>query len=254
MKARLILCMSVALLFAAMVPRSTQGAEEFVVDDDRAQCHHARFRSIQAAVDKARAGDVIKVCAGRYEEQVTVDKPLEIEGDGARLMKPVTTGDSAEAFDTADCFSATRPTFDPGTHVIVAPPLDAPSGVPTVLFDLQADDIKLEGFVLEGNDNAALPPSRAAVETSALGVGTRCRSGGKNHAAACAVAVEGSACSGQAGVAGPSLPANDSHWRNVGAGNRVSIGSYRIVGITSAAEAGGLTTGPNSLFNERTEP
>ena len=171
MKAVLMGCMLVAMSFAAMVPRSAQAAEALVVDDDRAQCHHARFRSIQAAVDKARAGDVIKVCAGRYEEQVTVDKPLEIEGDGAPLMKTVGPDGNADTFGTADCFAAIRPTFDPGTHVIVAPPLDAPSDVPTVLFDLQADDIKLEGFVLQGNDNAALPGRRAAVETSAAHAG-----------------------------------------------------------------------------------
>jgi hypothetical protein len=144
-----------------------QAAERFVVDDDRAQCPHARFRSIQAAVNKANAYGVIKVCAGRYAEQVTVDKPLEIEGDGASLMKTVTTGGHAETIDAVDCFSPTRPTFDPSTHVIVAPPLDAPSDVPTALFDLQADNIKLEGLVLQGNDNVALPASRAAVETSA---------------------------------------------------------------------------------------
>ncbi len=71
--------------------------------------------------------------------------------------------------DAEDCFSPTRPTFDPTVHVIVAPRVDAPSGVPTVLFDLQADNIELEGFILHGNDNTALhrPARRAAVETSA---------------------------------------------------------------------------------------
>lgn len=167
MKALLITCTLVAMGFAAMVPRSAHAAEGFVVDDDRAQCPHARFSSIQAAVDQANADDVIKVCAGRYEEQVTVDKALEIEGDGASVMKTVTMGDDAENLDATDCFSPTRPTFDLSAQVIVAPPLDAPSNAPTVLFDLQADNIKLEGLVLQGNDNAALPGSRAAVETSA---------------------------------------------------------------------------------------
>ena len=156
--------MAVGLL-AGLGPAQTWAVQpswgsRLVVDDDQTQCPNAGFSSIQAAVDAANPYDVIKVCAGRYAEQVTitVDKPLKIEGDGAWVMRTDTNGD-AESIDAEDCFSPTRPTFDPTVHVIVAPRVDAPSGVPTVLFDLQADNIELEGFILHGNDNTALRPS-----------------------------------------------------------------------------------------------
>src|SRR4051794_9982691 len=46
------------------------------VDDDRAQCPHAGYTHIQAAVSAASAGDRIVVCPGTYTEQVRVrDKP-----------------------------------------------------------------------------------------------------------------------------------------------------------------------------------
>src|SRR5262245_46895318 len=60
-------------------------AATLTVDTDRAQCPRAQFASIQAAVDNARPGDTVKVCAGTYAEQVTVDKPLTLKGDGATV-------------------------------------------------------------------------------------------------------------------------------------------------------------------------
>lgn len=43
-----------------------------VVDDDGTQCPDAQFSTIQGAVDAASPGDRVVVCAGTYEEQVTV--------------------------------------------------------------------------------------------------------------------------------------------------------------------------------------
>jgi hypothetical protein len=129
MKAFLVICMLVAMWFAAMVPRSAHAAEGSVVDDDGAQCPDAGFTSIQAAVDDANAYDVIKVCAGRYAEQVTVDKPLEIEGDGAPLDLQAT------------CFATTLPALPASEYVIVEP-----TASPAFLLD--ADDIDLAGFVV----------------------------------------------------------------------------------------------------------
>ena len=45
-----------------------------VVDDDRADCRDADFTSIQAAVLAAEPGTTILVCAGVYNEQVTITK------------------------------------------------------------------------------------------------------------------------------------------------------------------------------------
>ena len=43
-----------------------------IVDDDHMDCPNAQFTSIQAAVDAAPPGAMIKVCAGTYVEQVTI--------------------------------------------------------------------------------------------------------------------------------------------------------------------------------------
>jgi hypothetical protein len=51
------------------------GAANRVVDDDHLQCLDAQFTSIQAAVQSAAPGDTIQVCAGTYQETVTIDKP-----------------------------------------------------------------------------------------------------------------------------------------------------------------------------------
>ena len=55
-------------------------AARLLVDDDRAQCPAARYRSIQAAVDAAAPGETIEVCAGIYRESVRIDKTLGIVG------------------------------------------------------------------------------------------------------------------------------------------------------------------------------
>jgi parallel beta-helix repeat protein len=109
----------------------------WVVDDDRKQCPQAEKTSINKAVKAARAGSVIQVCPGRYPESVTVDKPLTLKGD-------------PDAVKAVDCFSSLRPTADSDTQAIVAAPADAPDDALAVLFDLQADNVDLQGFVLLG--------------------------------------------------------------------------------------------------------
>lgn len=42
------------------------------------------FSSIQGAVNAANPGDTIKVCAGVYHEQVTIDKHLTLEAEAPR--------------------------------------------------------------------------------------------------------------------------------------------------------------------------
>lgn len=46
-----------------------------VVDDDGADCPNADFTSIQAAVTAAAAGSRVIVCAGTYNEEVTIAPP-----------------------------------------------------------------------------------------------------------------------------------------------------------------------------------
>ena len=85
---------ALALLVTAFAP-SAWSATTWRVDDDRANCPRASFRTIQAAVDAAAPGDTIRVCRGTYREQVIVRKnnlrlearpgAVVVEGEGVRF-------------------------------------------------------------------------------------------------------------------------------------------------------------------------
>lgn len=92
------------------------------VDDDRRQCPNAQFTRIQDAVNAASPGDTIHVCPGLYEESVTVDKRLTLEGSGP--------SDPADRTGNKNKESVVRPTNS----------LNA--------FNLKADRITLELFTL----------------------------------------------------------------------------------------------------------
>jgi parallel beta-helix repeat protein len=83
----LIIGMVVAPTAAGKKPPSTPskgGRHVLVVDNDMAQCKKADFTTIQAAVDAASPGTTILVCAGTYQESVTITKnDLRIRAKGA---------------------------------------------------------------------------------------------------------------------------------------------------------------------------
>src|SRR5947208_10130515 len=65
------------------VPPTKGGKHVLVVDNDKAQCKKADFTTIQAAVDAASPGATILVCAGTYQESVTITKSdLRIRAKG----------------------------------------------------------------------------------------------------------------------------------------------------------------------------
>jgi parallel beta-helix repeat protein len=65
-------------------PPAKGGKHVLVVDNDKAQCKKADFTTIQAAVDAASPGTTILVCAGTYQESVTITKnDLRIRAKGA---------------------------------------------------------------------------------------------------------------------------------------------------------------------------
>lgn len=77
----------VALLGALAAPAFGQSQSQLVVDDDGQQCSQAQFESIQEAVDAADPGTQIVVCAGTYDEQVTIGPgkdDIELGGLGSR--------------------------------------------------------------------------------------------------------------------------------------------------------------------------
>jgi hypothetical protein len=128
----LIALAACALAFAAADSAAT-GPATLVVDRDGVQCGNADFTSIQAAVDAAQPGDLIRVCPDLYAESVTVDKPLTLKGD-------------PDAVKTVDCFQPTTLELPVDQQAIVDPAGDGFS----IAFKLEADDVELAGFVVQG--------------------------------------------------------------------------------------------------------
>jgi len=77
------------------VPRTAVGRQDpdrkpdLLVDDDKVQCPTATFTSIQDAINAAKAGNLIRVCAGTYPEQLSINKSLSIEGDNGAIVLPM---------------------------------------------------------------------------------------------------------------------------------------------------------------------
>jgi parallel beta-helix repeat protein len=134
MRKSAILCIlaACALAFAAADGAAT-GPATLVVDRDGVECANAGFTSIQAAVDAAQHGDLIRVCPDLYAETVVIDKPLTLKAD-------------PDAIEAIDCFQSTLPELPLDQQAIVDP---AGDGF-TVAFTLAANDIVLEGFVVQG--------------------------------------------------------------------------------------------------------
>jgi hypothetical protein len=104
MKRRLAVLLLAAVgtvgLYATPARAGTHAESALVVGDCQVgrHHHHHRYDTIQAAVDAADPGDLIRVCPGTYEENVKVTKPcLTIEGAKAGVdarWRDQTTGES----------------------------------------------------------------------------------------------------------------------------------------------------------------
>src|SRR5829696_3762616 len=137
------LCLIALALAAPAATASAADAATLVVDRDQAQCPHARYASIQSAVDAARPGDTVKVCADLYPEQVTIDKPLKLRG---HTPDDPDTETEIGAPASGDCLDPAAAPADPTQRAIVDP---AGDGF-TVALRLAADDIRIQGFVVQG--------------------------------------------------------------------------------------------------------
>jgi len=123
-------------------------AATLVVDDDgmasTTDCDAAvpAFSTIQAAINAASPGDTIKVCPGVYTEQVYVDKPLSLLGAQAGM-------------------DARTRAVAPAMESVIIPDVSSPdpsAGPFVVLIYVDADDVTIDGFTLDG-DNPSLTSS-----------------------------------------------------------------------------------------------
>jgi nitrous oxidase accessory protein NosD len=111
----------------AQVAAVTSATPNILVDNDKVQCPTAMFTKIQDAVTAAKPGDVIRVCAGTYHEQVVMDKDLVIEADHGVVVKPV-----------AVVANATGPSGN---------------SIAAIIFVENATNIQLQGFIVDGSAN-----------------------------------------------------------------------------------------------------
>lgn len=59
--------------------------------------------TIQAGVNAASPGDTVFVCQGTYPEQVTIDKPLRLQGENLSNTKIMPPASSAEISSPTSC-------------------------------------------------------------------------------------------------------------------------------------------------------
>jgi parallel beta-helix repeat protein len=124
------------LLACLMVPFSTRLAvaqeadkkPKILVDDDKVQCPTAAYTSIQAAVNAAKSGDVIRVCPGTYREQVVIDKSLSLEAENGVIVIP------SDVVANAAGLSGGNP-------------------IAAIILVQNAENVDLEGFIVDGSAN-----------------------------------------------------------------------------------------------------
>lgn len=108
-------------------PAIAQGAT-ILVDDDKVQCPTAAYTTIQAAVNAAASGDVIRVCTGTYQEQVVINKPLSLEAQNGVVVIP-----SDVVANTAGLFGG--------------------SPIAAIILVQNAENVNLEGLTVDGGAN-----------------------------------------------------------------------------------------------------
>jgi hypothetical protein len=69
----------VVLVLGAMALPVAAASQTLVVDDNAVQCPGAAYTSIQDAIDDADPGDTVRVCAGHYVEQLTINKAIVVK-------------------------------------------------------------------------------------------------------------------------------------------------------------------------------
>lgn len=128
MKVRTCLALNCALLLLLLSlarPVMATSKTQLVVDDDKVDCPNAGFTHIQDAVNAATPGASIRICKGVYVEQVTINKPLDIDADSGAILMP-----EGMKQNTISLFDA--------------------SPLTTAILVTDATDVSIEGLVVDG--------------------------------------------------------------------------------------------------------
>src|SRR5579862_4201488 len=84
-----LFAVAMALSMVSLSGPSAARAATLTVGQKTPACPKAVYPTIQSAVNAASSGDVIKVCAGTYSEQVVITKSLAVNGDNGAIISPV---------------------------------------------------------------------------------------------------------------------------------------------------------------------
>jgi len=103
MKTLEVICF--AALFSLVTSFAAQ-AQTILVDNNKANCPTATFSEIQPAIDSASPGETIRVCAGVYQEQLTIAKSITLAGDNGAVLMPTAMTANATSASTSDQIAA----------------------------------------------------------------------------------------------------------------------------------------------------
>jgi len=125
------ICTLVALLLLVLLfsfATESASAAQLVVAPNKTECPNAAFTQIQAAINAANPGDHIRICPGTYPEQLTIAKPLDIEGDNGAILQP---GPIVQ--NTTSLFDA--------------------SPIATAILVTDTTDVSISGLIVDGTNN-----------------------------------------------------------------------------------------------------
>lgn len=115
-------------LFALLLPAAQdQHPGRNLVVSSGNQCPGATFHSIGEAIEAAEPGDVIRVCAGIYPEQVVVNKSIRIQADSGAIVMPAQVAANATDLTSNETLAA--------------------------IFLVKDAHVDIEGFTLDGTKN-----------------------------------------------------------------------------------------------------